>query len=161
MSKDIAGVGIANVRMGRINAIVAHNHVLELPVSGSIRMSVCGIVRCLSSTINIGLRTRLRFLLGELRVSWSIVASGLGFARLLAGPPRMRSRIAYRSSLTHDEPILGNVLHLLLALSQLDLFQMLILGHLKLILLLGIWRECVTIVSTAHGRVDQGVLATS
>ena len=71
----------------------------------------------------------------------------------------MGCRVAYRSSLTHDKPILGNVLHLLLVLSQLNLFQMLILGHLKLILLLSIWRECVTIVSTAHRRIDQGILA--
>ena len=98
-------------------------------------------------------------LLRKRRIGGSVCASGLGFTRLLAGPPRMGGRVAYRSSLTHDEPILWNVLHLLLTLSHLNLFQMLILGHLKLILL-RVWREGIAVISATHGRIDKSVLSS-
>ena len=145
--------------MGLINAIVIHDHVTELTIPSSIRVSVDGIVRGWCSTVDIGLLTWSRLLLRKWRIGGGVCASGLGFARLLAGPPRMGGRVAHWSSLTHDEPILGNVLHLLLTLSHLNLFQMLILGHLKLILL-RVGREGVTVISTAHGGIHKGVLST-
>ena len=80
-----------------------------------------GIVGGLSSTVNIGLLTWGGLLFLETRIVISAIISVLRFTRLLASPPRMRGRVGDRSSLTHNEPVLRNILHLLLTLSHLNL----------------------------------------
>jgi hypothetical protein len=43
--------------MGLINASIIHNHVIKLPISSSIRVSVNGVVGGLCSTVNVRLLT--------------------------------------------------------------------------------------------------------